>query len=398
MTLKTEIQNPKLPDLADPSKLPQPTLAPIFSASFKTYPQDFIVNELLDIDFSDTGEHLWLQIQKENMNTAFVAQLLADWAQIPLKDVGYSGIKDRKAQTTQWFSLRLPKKEVPPLPFNDFMQNQNLNDGETVAILVQHWHQKKLNRGTHQQNQFSIVLREVNLDGKANESTAKASLLNQLKVIAKSGVPNYFGAQRFGIEGNNIAAALKIFAKPLSTNTAPENKKPQGKNKKRRPPSPAQSLAISAARSAIFNQILAARVIDGSWNRGKSGEIFNLAGSGSIFISENLDDDIKARLIRHDIHPTGALWGTPSAKSSAAIADFETEIVKSNATLTELAAGLERFEVKSQRRALRLTLSDFDADWLDDNVIQLSFKLPKGSFATSVLASFVQNLAQPLDR
>lgn len=395
MTLNPEIQNFEVKELADTSKLPQPSKPPILTANFKTMAQDFIVEELLDIEFSNSGEHLWLQLQKQNLNTAFVAQMLADWAQIPLKDVGYSGIKDRKAQTTQWFSLRLPKKEVPALTFTDFLQNQSLNNGEKVTILAQQWHQKKLNRGTHQQNQFTIVLREVNLDDKDNNPAAKAKVLTQLNAIAKIGVPNYFGAQRFGIEGNNIAAALRLFTKPITETKKPQNKKPMSKSKKRRPPNPAQSLAISAARSAIFNQILAARVIDDSWNCGKSGEIFNLAGSGSIFISETLDEEIRARLMRHDIHPTGALWGTPSAKSSASIDSFEIDIVKNNALLTELALGLERFEVKSQRRALRLTLTDFAAHWLDEGALKLTFKLPKGSFATSVLASFVQDLTQP---
>jgi len=388
MPLDTETQTLELQHLADTSKLPQPSKPLILAANFKTTAQDFIVNELLEIDFSDIGEHLWLQIQKENMNTAFVAQILADWAQIPLKDVGYSGIKDRKAQTTQWFSLRLPKKELPSLPFTDFMQNQNLNDGEKVTILAQQWHLKKLNRGTHQQNRFTIVLRDVSLDDKNNNLAAKDALLNQLNAIAKMGVPNYFGAQRFGIEGNNIANALQIFAKPLPQSKASKNKS----GKKRRLPSPIQSLALSAARSAIFNQILAARVIDASWNQGKTGEIFNLAGSGSIFISDDINEEIQERLACHDIHPTGALWGTPSAKTSAAIADFETAIIQKDALLLQLAAGLERFEVKSQRRALRLTLSDFKADWLDDKTITLSFSLPKGSFATSVLASLVQTL------
>ncbi|WP_169392070.1 MULTISPECIES: tRNA pseudouridine(13) synthase TruD [Psychrobacter] len=391
MTLTAPMQNLEVKELADTSKLPQPSKPPILTANFKTMAQDFIVEELLDIEFSNSGEHLWLQIQKQNLNTAFVAQMLANWAQIPLKDVGYSGIKDRKAQTTQWFSLRLPKKEVPALTFTDFLQNQSLNDGETLTILAQQWHLKKLNRGTHQQNRFTIVLREVSLDDKDNNPAAKDAVLNQLNAIAKSGVPNYFGTQRFGIEGNNIANALQLFAKPLSQSKTSNSKS----GKKRRLPTPTQSLAISAARSAIFNQILAARVIDGSWNQGKSGEIFNLAGSGSIFVSYDIDEEIQERLACHDIHPTGALWGTPSAKTSAAIANFETEVIQKNALLSQLAAGLERFEVKSQRRTLRLTLSDFKADWLDDKTIMLSFSLPKGSFATSVLASLVQTLTQP---
>lgn len=375
----------------DPSTLPQPISPPLLSATLKTYPQDFIVDEVLDIDFSGAGEHLWLQVQKVNMNTAFAAQLLADWSQIPLKDVGYSGIKDKKAQTTQWFSLRLPKKELPTEPFADFILKQTLNDGETMTILAQQWHHKKLNRGTHQSNRFAIVLRDVVIENSAPDLTAKTLVLTQLQNIAKSGVPNYFGAQRFGIDGNNITSALRLFAKPL-----PQSKTSNKKSgKKRRAPNTAQSLALSAARSAIFNQILAARVIDDSWNQGKTGEIFNLAGSGSIFISDTIDEDIKSRLERFDIHPTAALWGKPSAKTSAAIADFETAIVKSDDLLTQLAEGLIRFEVQSQRRALRLLIEDFDSDWLDDQTLKLTFTLTKGSFATSVLASFVQQLHQP---
>lgn len=115
-----------------------PTIA---RAIYKTYSQDFIVEEQLTIDFSEQGEHLWLQLQKTGLNTAYVARLLAQWAQIPVKDVGYSGLKDRHAVTTQWFSLRLPHKHLPAADFAQFMAT-TLADGERITMLAQHWHGK----------------------------------------------------------------------------------------------------------------------------------------------------------------------------------------------------------------------------------------------------------------
>ena len=92
--------------ITDTANLPQPSLQPIRQATYKANTTDFIVNELLPLDFTGEGEHLWLHIEKSGMNTAYLAKILSEWADIPLRDVGYSGLKDRHALTTQWFSLR----------------------------------------------------------------------------------------------------------------------------------------------------------------------------------------------------------------------------------------------------------------------------------------------------
>ena len=94
----------------------------------------------MPLDFTGEGEHLWLHIEKSGMNTAYLAKLLSEWADIPLRDVGYSGLKDRHALTTQWFSLRIPKKQLPPTEFAPV----DISESETVTILAQHWHNKKL--------------------------------------------------------------------------------------------------------------------------------------------------------------------------------------------------------------------------------------------------------------
>ena len=155
-------------------------------------------------------------------------------------------------------------------------------------------------------------------------------------------------------------------------------------------------MELSAARSLIFNEILAARVRDGSWNTGLAGEVFNLDGSGSIFASEAIDETLQARLVSGDIHPTAVLWGVGNDKVSGAAAAIENDIVQKSPLLSQLAAGLETRDIKAQRRALRLPIEELSWEWQDiDNepILVLSFTLTTGSFATSVLSSLVQNLS-----
>ena len=371
--------------VTDTAKLPQPVSPPIKQAVFKQKTEDFIVNESLDLEFTDAGEHLWLHMQKSGMNTAYLAKLLAEWANIPLRDVGYSGLKDRQALTTQWFSLRIPKKQLPATTFAP----TNLGDNETVQILTQHWHNKKLNRGTHNANRFVITLREIQFADDQMLADSKALVEQHLQHISQNGVPNYFGAQRFGHGGNNIKEALRVFAQ------SPKNNSPQKKGKRKRAPREQNTMALSAARSLIFNEILAARVRDGSWDKGLNGEVFNLNGSGSIFSSEQMDETLHARLADGDIHPTAVLWGTGNDKVSGLAADLENEVVQENEVLSQLAIGLEQRDIKAQRRALRLPVKELSWDWADEQTLVLNFTLTTGSFATSVLAGLIQELQMP---
>ena len=379
---------------ADTTQLPQPMQPPLKQATYKANTTDFIVNELLPLDFTNEGEHLWLHIEKSGMNTAYLAKLLSEWAEIPLRDVGYSGLKDRHAITTQWFSLRIPKKQLPVTEFAPI----DIGETESVTILAQHWHNKKLNRGTHRANQFVITLRDIQFDNSDTEIlkpeqllSAKETVEQYLSSISKSGVPNYFGPQRFGRQGNNIREALSLFARP------PRAPRPSSKkSKSKRAPREQNTMELSAARSLIFNEILAARVRDGSWNTGLFGEVFNLDGSGSIFTSEEIDDTLRERMASGDIHPTVVMWGIDNDKVSNAAADIENDTVQHSLLLTQLAAGLEQRDIKAQRRALRLPIEALTWEWRDSEedsqTLVLNFTLTTGSFATSVLASLVQQL------
>jgi tRNA pseudouridine13 synthase len=329
------------------------------------------------------------------MNTAYLAKLLSEWAEIPLRDVGYSGLKDRHALTTQWFSLRIPKKQLPESEFAPV----DISANESLTILAQYWHNKKLNRGTHRANQFIITLRDIqfaDLEATASEQdlsakeSDKSAVEQHLANISTTGVPNYFGPQRFGRNGNNVREALALFARP-----APESRPQPKKSKRKQAPREQNSMELSAARSLIFNEILAARVRDGSWNTGLAGEVFNLDGSGSIFASEAIDETLQARLASGDIHPTAVLWGVGNDKVSGVAAAIENEIVQNDPLLHQLATGLEKRDIKAQRRALRLPIEGLSWEWQDiDNepILVLSFTLTTGSFATSVLSSLVHNL------
>ncbi|WP_446740028.1 tRNA pseudouridine(13) synthase TruD [Psychrobacter sp. DAB_AL62B] len=369
---------------------------PLKRATYKAQTTDFIVNELLPLDFTGEGEHLWLHIEKSGMNTAYLAKLLSEWAEIPLRDVGYSGLKDRHALTTQWFSLRIPKKQLPESEFAPV----DIGVDESVSILAQQWHNKKLNRGTHRANQFIITLRDIQFASLESETpeqdlsakqSAKSSIERHLANISHSGVPNYFGPQRFGRNGNNIRTALALFDRPA------QQSRPQPKKSKRKSaPREQNTMELSAARSLIFNEILAARVRDGSWDTGLAGEVFNLDGSGSIFASEEIDDTLQARVKTGDIHPTGVLWGVGNDKVSGIAAAIETDIVDQSPLLNQLAAGLEQRDIKAQRRALRLPIEALSWEWHDkddEQALVLNFTLTTGSFATSVLASLVQELS-----
>lgn len=381
-TSQAPISPEQITQLTDSCQRAQPTPAPISSARFKQSVVDFQVDELLDIELSGAGEHLWLLIKKSGMNTSFVADQLAKWAKIPGRDVGYSGLKDRQAVTTQWFSLRIPKGELPELSFDEFITANLNSETESAQVLKQDWHSKKLNRGTHKANKFVIRLTDIELNPKVAATTAEADEV--LTLISKAGVPNYFGEQRFGRQGNNIVSALEWFEQGAINGRKPHPKKSRD----------LQSLLLSSARSAIFNQIVSARVEQDNWDKALEGDVFNLNGSGSVFTVEQLDQEIQQRLDSGDIHPTAPLWGIKNDKVSGAAKALEQQVVAQNPVLQRLAQGLEKKELKTMRRATRLPVGDLSWTWPDEQSLLLQFTLPTGTFATSVLANLVTDLIQ----
>jgi tRNA pseudouridine13 synthase len=144
-------------------------------------------------------------------------------------------------------------------------------------------------------------------------------------------------------------------------------------------------MLLSAARSALFNRALDVRIADGTWDHALDGEVWMLDGSRSVFGPEPFDDTLAQRLAAFDIHPTGPLWGAGDLRSTEAVRALELQALD-DAESRALREGLESAGMKQERRALRLRPQDLAWDWLDDGALRLSFGLPPGAYATTVLA------------
>ena len=327
---------------------------PVFQGLFKQSPSDFNVTEILGYQLSGDGEHDFLWVEKEGVNTAWVAEKFAGLAGVREVDVGYSGRKDRQAITRQWFSIRRPTGSGTDWDrFNE----------PGVTILEKTRHEKKLRRGAHSGNHFRIAIREARPDAEAINA--------RLELIRGGGVPNYFGEQRFGRGGNNLTLATDLFA---------------GRRLKRNK----RSIALSAARAYIFNHVLQFRIKEDCWDTAVPGEALNLDGTGSVFVEDEINEELKARLLSLDIHPTGALWGSGELICRDEAAKIDVTIA---AQFEALSNGLRVQEVKQARRALRLAVRDLKWEFENDT-LWLDFWLTSGGFATSVL----QEIATPGDR
>lgn len=337
-----------------PAGLPRAHGAPVLQARIRQAPEDFIVEELDAFEASGAGEHLLLTIGKRALNTAFVARRIAQWAGVPESAVGYAGIKDRHALTRQRFTVQLPGREAPALELLAF---EDAASGESLRVLQAARHSRKLPRGALAGNRFVLVLREVVGDRGAIEA--------RLHAILARGVPNSFGGQRFGHGGGNIGKALAMFG---------------GRRVRREE----RSMLLSAARSELFNRVLAARVVADSWDRPLDGEVWMLDGSRSVFGPQPFDDGLAARLAAFDIHPTAPLWGRGELRSSGEAFALETAALD-DAVALRLRKGLEDAGLRQERRATRLRVDGLAWAWQADGALQLQFALPPGTYATSVL-------------
>ena len=156
-------------------------------------------------------------------------------------------------------------------------------------------------------------------------------------------------------------------------------------------------MLLSAARSELFNRVLAARVDAGNWNAALDGEVWMLDGSRSVFGPEAFTDELRERLAAFDIHPSGPLWGEGELRSVDAAREVETAAMQGD-TANRLRNGLERAGLKQERRALRLRPAELAWRWHDDGALELRFALPPGCYATTVLRELgdIADAASPL--
>ena len=309
---------------------------PTSTAVLRQTVQDFKVTEDLGFEPSGAGEHVFLHIRKRGENTQWLAGQIARFAGVDKRDVGFSGLKDRWAETTQWFSVYLPKGPEPD--WQDFAAGTEAD----MDLLRVARHHQKLRRGEHASNRFTIRLAELE---------PADDLKQRLEMIAEQGVPNYFGEQRFGREGNNLILAAEWLE--------------QGKRIKARN---LRGMVMSAARSWLFNQVLARRVAVDNWRQAIDGDALSETGM-----------------------PTGPLWGRGRSITQGGAAELEQKVLAPWEAWTN---GLEHCGLNQERRSLVLQPENFE--WqLHDNALTVSFALPPGQFATAVLREIARLRIEP---
>jgi len=341
------------------------------SAKLKSQPDDFIVEENVSVEFSGDGEHCWLYVKKRGCNTDWVAQQLAKYCQVKKMAVAYAGLKDRHAVTSQWFSVQLPGKPTPDWAGFEAMICDTDSD-ENIQVLQSFRHNRKLQRGALKSNTFRLTLREL-----SDSSEKTFELLTQrCEAIAQQGVPNYFGAQRFGRGYNNLDQASKLFLNPRFK---------LAKHKR--------SLYLSAARSWIFNHILSQRIRQQVWNVRLPGDVFMLDGKSACFIDEPTDEAIaytEQRLAKNEIHPTAILWGEGDTMTTFQAAELERQVIDSFPVYRD---GLIAARLQAQRRSCRVIPGQLQASRQGED-FTLSFSLPSGCYATMVLNEIFSDLQE----
>jgi tRNA pseudouridine13 synthase len=323
--------------------------APLGAGRLRVEPEDFVVDEDLGFVPAGAGAHVLVRVRKRGANTEWVAREIARHAGCRPGDVGFAGLKDRHAVTTQWFSVPSPRGAAYVGDTIALLANAK---GEGYEVLEAHAHARKLPRGALAGNRFVIRIREV--------AAADAEVAARIAAIARDGLPNYFGPQRFGREGAN----LRKISPDLS-----------GVHPRER------TYVLSAARSLVFNAVLSERVQDGTWCRLEPGDVANLDGKGSVFPVDAVDEALTRRIAELDVHPTGPMWGKGEPLSHGRVRDLEQRVASELTEACDLviAAGMNQ-----ERRALRLAVRELGWERQGADVL-VRFWLTRGSFATTVL-------------
>lgn len=350
---------------------------PAGSALIKQQFSDFRVDEDLGFEPSGSGEHLYLQLRKQDLSTTELARRLAESTGVGSRDVGYSGMKDRRGECSQWFSIRLAPEQEPALA---------TLESDAVQILQTRRNHRKLRVGSHRSNHFHLLLRNCRGDRDEFEQ--------QLQVIRERGVPNYFGPQRFGRQLSNLQQVRDLFAAGpegagkgrgqtgfSEKGEIKKGERQQDKRKKR-------GMLYSAARAYLFNEVLSARLAAGNWARYVPGDVLNLDGTNRNFAvaQGEWDDILQRRLETFDIHLTGPLAGASNPQDKylpgGVAADIEKAVLDE---YPQLVTGLQEHGLQAARRALRFRVADLNWHWPASDQLELRFVLPRGAYATSLL-------------
>ncbi len=326
------------------SHLPRGHGESVFEGTYRAEASDFHVTEDLGFEPDGSGPHIWALIRKVGISSEEACSRLGQATKTPRKDLGYAGKKDTHAISIQWVSLPDSARiDVGPID-------------SCLEVLRLSRNQRKLKIGQLTGNHFQLRLYGV----------VTGNLSERLKAIGSVGVPNYFGVQRFGRSGSNLEKARRL-----------ARRDPGGSQRLH----PRDGMAASAARSAGFNAVVAERLDNDRWLDVTVGDVVSLAGRGSHFLASEADiSSVRSRIMVGELDTTAPMAGRISKTSSEQNA-LETATLQTDPELFAWMTGIFRNE---DRRAVRVLPKQLEAE-VTENTLDLSFWLPKGSFATAVL-------------
>jgi tRNA pseudouridine13 synthase len=319
----------------------------------KMTPEDFVVEELPAYLPSGEGQHLYVLIEKRDLTTQEAVALVARAAGVSEKNVGYAGQKDRAAVTRQWLSVASPLTAIAV-------------EDERLVILSTSRHNNKLRLGHTRGNRFILRLRGVVPDSEARAQAIFARL-------ATTGLPNFYGAQRFGHHGDNAAlgAALLGLGEHRDFRRADRDRQ-------------LFRLVISALQSELFNRIVTARIADGLWEQVIPGDVLQKRGGG-LFSTTDIAID-QERLVRHEVDITAPMPGPNERPEARDEARAREDRVLAECGIPREAFGRSRGQAEGARRASRVVIQDPAARLIEPDVLELTFALPPGAYATRVIA------------
>jgi tRNA pseudouridine13 synthase len=337
----------------DPVDPPRLLGQPIGTARFKSAHEDFLVEEILGFEPTGEGEHCLVWLEKTDRNSNDVASDIARKLGIRRRLVNHCGLKDRVGITRQWFSIHIPGVASPVAADLD-------SDGVNVLKITRHL--RKLRRGCHRGNRFRVRLRDC--------SFTQEAARERWGMIVDRGVPNYFGPQRFGRDGGNVELVRRFMAGEVEV----RDRELRG-------------ILISAARSFLFNACVGRRVDDGTWDAPIDGEVFGFADKRSLVVPENRRGDEFERVRQGTLELTAPLWGRGELMSVADVRTFEQSVADS---YPELSAGLAGLNLVQERRVMRLRPQSAELRWESESTLVLSFELPTGTYATTLLRELAE--------
>ena len=330
-----------------------PTLLdpPPVAGTIRKQPEDFQVEEIPAYLPAGEGSHLFLLVEKTLRTTDEVVRALSKQLRLPAGQIGCAGLKDRAALTRQWLSV--------PAEARSRLDSFRL---EGVSILQSDLHTNKLKTGHLKGNRFHIRIGDLQpKDG--DEIAFRCTILRE------KGVPNYFGPQRFGRDGQNEAAGREL----LGGQSARRDKR-------------TLRLLLSAVQSGLFNDVLARRLSNGMFHQALVGDVMIKADTGGRFLCEDPKLD-QPRMDALEIHPSGPIFGPKMKAAGGEPGDIEREVLDASG-LNE--ASFTRFPklTRGTRRPLRLIPEELQAEPAPDCVL-LSFSLVAGGYATSVIHELI---------